>query len=321
MYLKDDIGNDKKGWISVIIPTFNRATRLPRAVESCLSQPYDRVEVIVIDDGSKDNTPEVLYALSSKWGKDHFRWFRQENKGACLARNLGLEKMKGEFVQFLDSDDLLLPDKFVIQTEALVNSNFPITVCDFAYVDEDLRILNVEKNEGDLREKLLRFHGICISTPLIRSASIPAGLYFRPEITCGQDVDFFIRYFLGIDGWIYTPGVWAQYVMHSDSRISDTYNQGIQYRTLYWSMSEYWKKSKSELIASNKWMLRQYALNTMSAFHEAGNFRIARLYGMKALLPPFSRNRLYGVVSELASQIFPQVLQNAIRKWKNKRIK
>lgn len=309
----------KKDWISVIIPTYNRTIQLARAVESCFKQDYDKVEVIVIDDGSTDDTSSVAKGLEQKWGKERFRYMQQQHQGACVARNLGIDLAQGEYIQFLDSDDIILPEKFTQQLAALQTGQYPIAICDFIYINEnDESILEKELNTGDLRSKLLRFHGIAIHTPLLRADSIPHFLRFRPELERGQDVDFFLRYFLGVQGWIYTPGFWAVYMCHTGERVSDTYHHGRQFEILYWSLCDYWKKleNHSKKCEYNKWILRQYALNIMSAFHEAGNFRMARLYGAKASLPPFSRNRLYGVVSELATQLLPHVLQDAIRKWK-----
>ena len=98
--------------ISVIIPTFNRAKLLLEAVHSVLDQkdiPED-VEIIVVDDGSTDNTREALAALAGK-----IAYIRQEHSGVSKARNLGISRSNGEWIAFLDSDDLWLPDKLRAQ--------------------------------------------------------------------------------------------------------------------------------------------------------------------------------------------------------------
>jgi len=98
--------------ISVIIPTFNRAKLLLEAVHSVLDQkniPED-VEIIVVDDGSTDNTREALAALAGK-----IAYIRHEHSGVSKARNLGISRSNGEWIAFLDSDDLWLPDKLRAQ--------------------------------------------------------------------------------------------------------------------------------------------------------------------------------------------------------------
>jgi hypothetical protein len=104
--------NDFAPDVSVVIPVYNRAALLVRAVSSCLAQPC-RVEVIVVDDGSTENLRAALEtrfaaALASD-RPPRLRIHRQENQGQCVARNLGLSKATGEFTKFLDSDDELLP--------------------------------------------------------------------------------------------------------------------------------------------------------------------------------------------------------------------
>lgn len=94
---------------SVIIPTFNRASMLKEAVASVLAQDFDGFEVIVVDDGSTDNTEDVLGDFPN------ICVVRQHNRGVSAARNAGIEKASGRFIAFLDSDDLWLPQKLSAQ--------------------------------------------------------------------------------------------------------------------------------------------------------------------------------------------------------------
>src|SRR5688572_1185965 len=93
---------------SIIIPAYNRAEYLPLTVESALGQVGAEVEVIVVDDGSTDETSAVVAAKKANWG-ERVRYVWQENAERCVARNHGLRHARGEFVAFLDSDDLLRP--------------------------------------------------------------------------------------------------------------------------------------------------------------------------------------------------------------------
>ena len=87
--------------VTVVIPTWNRAELLPDAIESVRAQNRDDIEIIVVDDGSTDATPQVLSAYG-----DEIRQARQENAGPAAARNLGISLARGELIAFLDSDDL-----------------------------------------------------------------------------------------------------------------------------------------------------------------------------------------------------------------------
>jgi glycosyltransferase involved in cell wall biosynthesis len=102
----------KKPQVSVIIPTYNRGRIIKEAVDSVLAQDYKDFELIVVDDGSTDNTSDVL----APYGDD-IRVLFQENKGVSAARNRGIAEASGRFIAFLDSDDLWLPQKLSAQVE------------------------------------------------------------------------------------------------------------------------------------------------------------------------------------------------------------
>ena len=94
-----------------MMPTYNNAKYISQAIESVYAQNYDNMEIIVVDDGSTDNTKEVL-----KQYKD-IKYFYVEHKGIPFVRNLALEKSQGEYIAFLDSDDYWLPEKLNIQMQ------------------------------------------------------------------------------------------------------------------------------------------------------------------------------------------------------------
>jgi glycosyltransferase involved in cell wall biosynthesis len=104
--------------ISVIIPTYNRADLLKKALQSVLDQTFHSYEIIVVDDGSTDDTRDVVAAFASP----KIRYFRQENKGRSNARNLALAEARGEYIAFLDSDDMFTRDKLEKQV-ALLDAN------------------------------------------------------------------------------------------------------------------------------------------------------------------------------------------------------
>ncbi|WP_259722028.1 glycosyltransferase family A protein [Synechococcus sp. CS-1328] len=104
--------------VTTIIPVFNRHALLREAVVSVLAQTHRPIEIIVVDDGSSDHTPEVAEALRQAH-PGCIRVIQQANAGPGRTRQSGLERARGEFIQFLDSDDILLPHKFAFQVAAL----------------------------------------------------------------------------------------------------------------------------------------------------------------------------------------------------------
>jgi len=106
--------------VSVIVPTYNRAHLIGETLESVRAQAYRPIEIIVVDDGSTDNTAEVVRSFAETARDDlDVRYVRQENMGVVFARNRGLKESRGEFIQFLDSDDLLHPGKLSAQVKAM----------------------------------------------------------------------------------------------------------------------------------------------------------------------------------------------------------
>jgi len=111
--------------VSVIIPVYNAADYLAACITSVLSQTWKPLEIIIVDDGSTDESFEIASALQS----DNVRVIRQKNKGASAARNEGLRCAAGQYVQFLDADDLLSPDKIQSQMTALGHRQDLLAVC------------------------------------------------------------------------------------------------------------------------------------------------------------------------------------------------
>ena len=107
-----------KGLVSTIIPVYNRAGMLRESVASVLAQTYRPLEIIIVDDGSTDDTLKTSDEMADKY-PDEISVISKTNAGAGLAREAGRQAARGEFIQYLDSDDLLLPRKFELQIAAL----------------------------------------------------------------------------------------------------------------------------------------------------------------------------------------------------------
>ncbi|MFI5348843.1 MAG: glycosyltransferase family 2 protein [Elusimicrobiota bacterium] len=129
------------GLVSVVIPTYNRARLVGSAIESVLAQNYANIEILVVDDGSKDDTVAMMARIYG--GNPKVRFLPKANGGVSSARNLGIRESRGEFVAFLDADDAWLPGKLALQLECL--SRFPeagMVWTDMAAVDGDGKVLH-----------------------------------------------------------------------------------------------------------------------------------------------------------------------------------
>lgn len=114
------LNNLNKETVSIILPTFNRAEYLNRSVDSVIAQSYSKWELLIIDDGSNDNTKEILKPYLVRF--PNIKYFYHSNRGAALSMNKGIKSSSGEFITFLGSDDKYLPNHLMLRIEYF-NSN------------------------------------------------------------------------------------------------------------------------------------------------------------------------------------------------------
>lgn len=169
--------------VSVIIPAFNRELYLAQAIESALAQTYSPTEIIVVDDGSVDETAEVANSFSDK-----VRYFYQPNSGCGAARNTGVLKAGGSFIAFLDSDDLWVEEKLFLQMEVLQSGTGPDMV--FGHVEH----FYSPDMDQSARERFVcpdKMPGYIASTLLIRrEAFLSVGL-FDAHFQLGEFLDWY----------------------------------------------------------------------------------------------------------------------------------
>jgi glycosyltransferase involved in cell wall biosynthesis len=188
--------------VSVVIPTFNRSQFIAEATASALNQTYRNIEVIVVDDGSTDDTREVLH---TKFSADtRFRYIYQTNQERARARNLGIRVAKGDYIAFLDSDDLWLPTKITSQVEVLTEQpDASMVVTWWKMFDQSgtntviqcPALQDVQLPDFDLRQATCNRIGS--STPLIRSEKLKEGKGFSHHLVPFEDWSLWARIALG----------------------------------------------------------------------------------------------------------------------------
>lgn len=180
--------------VSIIIPAYNKATLTVKTVESVLAQTYSNIEIIVVDDGSTDNTDQALKPFSDK-----IKYIYKENGGACSARNAGIAKASGDFIGLLDCDDTYLPSK----VEECVNYFSKHPECGFVhtaafFVDDKDSQLCIYSNKmsqrvGWIGEYLLKKNFICNSTVFARQHCFDKCGVFDETFFIPADWDMWLR--------------------------------------------------------------------------------------------------------------------------------
>jgi glycosyltransferase involved in cell wall biosynthesis len=119
--------------VSVIIPIYNCGEVLHRTMQSVISQTYRHLEVLLVDDGSADNSYSIAKAYENEW----IKVLRQPNAGAAIARNTGLAASRGEYIQFLDAGDAISPEKIRAQVMILQANPGKLAVCNYRQFTRD----------------------------------------------------------------------------------------------------------------------------------------------------------------------------------------
>ncbi|NEX22623.1 glycosyltransferase [Thiorhodococcus mannitoliphagus] len=193
--------------VSVIMPSYNAAPYIAEAIDSVLSQDYPNKELIVIDDGSTDNTVEIVRAYEAR-----LRLIRQENQGSAVARNAGLAASQGELIAFLDSDDCWLPGKLTAQVSYLrdhpeigvvfsrwqvwkpdPDGGFRRPLIPEREKPSEQRPKIVPERSGWLYNRLLFSSLLHTITVMARRTLIEQVGEFDPQLKRGQDYDYWIR--------------------------------------------------------------------------------------------------------------------------------
>jgi len=207
--------------VSVVTPTYNRARFLPDSVSSVLAQTFDDLELIIVDDGSDDDTDDVLepYLADSR-----VRYFYQENQGQSQARNLALEYATGDFIAFLDSDDVWAPDKLEKQLAVLQsNQDVDIVHGDEAVIDEKGQVVslqNMKRYSGWITRYLLADNSVSITTALVRRRCFDEMGGFDTSVGVADDYELWLRFSARYRYW-YEPGIVASYRVMADQISSD----------------------------------------------------------------------------------------------------
>lgn len=278
--------------VSIIIPAYNRARFLPETLNSALGQSVTDIECIVVDDGSTDNTKDIVANFCAH---DHrVQYLRQENRGPSAARNYGLAVARGRFIQFLDSDDIITPNKLAQQLSQLDSqldgsAGLSLSYCDYRYCAHD------DVNETASRDNLPPPRFVMqralwdIASRWETGFSIPmhcflfdarffreCGIRFDEELANHEDWDCWMRIFALDPKVFHIPEMLAIYRLHDDSICTDRMKLAVGFEKAIRKQQRIFRRDPAmRRILSDK--LRE----VRSAHHKkrlSVNMRAARLY-------------------------------------------
>lgn len=190
--------------VSVIIPVLNDAAHIASAIDSARQQSHTDLEIIVIDDGSTDDTPQVVQSIAAQ--DSRIQYLRRDHKGPAAARNSGIEKSSGDFIAFLDSDDLWLPKKIEIQLKAFETDSVGFVQCagwiENSAGERDEEWTRQWQPEGRFTPEAILFHHPKFFTPgvVVRRFFLSKAGLFDEQLRYYEDVDLWFRLLLISEG-------------------------------------------------------------------------------------------------------------------------
>ena len=203
--------------VTVIIPVYNRQATVGPTLMSVYENTHRPLEVIVVDDGSVDQSSEVVQEFIEQYSSDEFKIIlkRQPNQGAPAARNNGLRTCSGQYVQFLDSDDFIDSKKLATQLATMREQNSDVCVCDFRvdYIGSNQQS-EIIRNENPLR-KMINGGSVGCSTCLM-THRLATAVNWTESLPNFQDIDYFLKIILLAQKITYLPEALYFYQIRDD---------------------------------------------------------------------------------------------------------
>lgn len=176
--------------VSIIIPCFNGEAYVADAIRSALAQTYASREVIVVDDGSTDGSLDIIRSFG-----DQVRALAEPHRGGSAARNRGLAAARGEYIQFLDADDVLYPDKLAVQVPLLSGSDCDVVFCAWDWQDRDQGTITPYRHPlaGEDPFLYVLTNHLQTSSGLYRTPVLQRIGGFSEDLPCAQEFDLHVR--------------------------------------------------------------------------------------------------------------------------------
>ena len=235
--------------ISIIVPVYNAAAYLQNCIQSISNQTFKSIEIIVVNDGSTDNSVEIIKSLQIKDAR--IKLLDGPNKGVSYARNLGLKTAKGEYVGFVDADDWIEPNMFEKLHKLMQNENADLSICNILVHETNgdskvrLRLKNdlleINQNGNDVFQMMMDFEFDYANwNKLYRKSIIEKyQICFRIGMLIWEDLLFNLEYVQHTNRVLVTDSVFYHYRVHTQSVMQQTsINKIFQFNMLYVAFNE-----------------------------------------------------------------------------------
>lgn len=185
-----------KDKVSIVIPTFNREKLIIGCLNSIIKQTYNNIEIIIVDDGSTDNTESVIENYINSNNQFNIKYFKQKNNGAPSARNLGLKQSTGDYIVFFDSDDFMEIDRIKKQIKCISQNSADACVCGFRNINCDFTWLPKDNYSNPLYSLINGDLYASTQIWMYKRSYINVIMGYDESLVCSQDFDITFRYLL-----------------------------------------------------------------------------------------------------------------------------
>lgn len=281
--------------ISVIIPSYNRSSTIGASVQSVLQQTYTDIEVIVVDDGSVDSTEAIVKAINDK----RLRYVYQENAGACVARNKGVELARGDIIAFHDSDDIWHEDKLEKQIKKLKVSQADVIFCKLNQIENRKLISQLPSQIGEgFVEPHVSLAGIGTQT-ILGKKEVFVNEKFRNDMPRLQDLELMIRITRKYKVYCVNEGL-VDYYIGEDSISSNPEKFFIacnKILTIYPDLEDTNPELINDLVGMMKGSLKKYILDGGKDYIKYSNWILQHKLSAKNLVfYLLSITRIYPII-------------------------
>jgi glycosyltransferase involved in cell wall biosynthesis len=191
--------------ISIIIPVYNVGLYVNECIDSIINQTYGNIEIIIVDDGSTDDSPEIVDYIALK--DDRIKVIHQKNKGLSEARNTGIKVATGEYIGFIDSDDRIKPNMYELLVDSIQQNDADLSICNFLRFSKNLSIISNRYDDKIINYKnknTTEFYEMIIDSScnkLYKSEIVRRyNIYFEDKsIVPQEDFYFLLKYFTHIN--------------------------------------------------------------------------------------------------------------------------
>jgi len=297
--------------VSVIIPTYNRADVVKRAITSVQLQTHKNLEIIVVDDASADNTAEVVLSIID----NRIRYIcHKANLGGSAARNTGINQARGEYIAFLDSDDVWLPNKLTVQMEVIITHAAQNNIVCYGQFQKSNQVFYQRsilpirgKQQSTIAEYLWLFGGEMLTSTLLISRNIATATLFKSKLVKHQDLDFVIRLEKQAAKFIFVPQVLT--IWHNEAR-GDRISRQINYQASLDWIDQY--RSQISDRAYQGFLLKEIVPKMVKepASQAQANQLIVKAWQDKVISPFYG---LYLLLKSIIPRNYQQKIINLIR--------